>query len=385
MKIFIDRSGRGLVAGILSALISGCAAPVVQDSIALGATGKEYVLGRPFADFYDTAFVLTDGGRTPPRTVDIDSLAASLAAYDVIFYGEKHRHPGIHLQQQRLLRALHARFAGIVLSLEQFERDVQPVLDDYLAGRIGEINLVEKGRAWDNYRTSYRPLVQFARDNALPVVAAEAPVWAVTCVGQYGPEILQEFTAEDRAYLARNLHITDGAYRDKYSAFLGGSSTHGGGEGKDGKGNDDMKTQAIHRRAEHSYAAQVLRDDTMAESIALALQKFPGKKVLHLTGSFHSDGFLGTVERLRLRKPELRIAVISPIEVDDPRAPAVPKRAAAEGTVLQLVYPVPVSFVEGEDQSDWVRSVMAKRAASSCKYSVAAPAQEQRGEGGGAR
>lgn len=159
MKMFIDRSGRGLVAGILSALISGCAAPVVQDSIALGVTGKEYVLGRPFADFYDTAFVLTDGGRTPPRTVDIDSLAASLAAYDVIFYGEKHRHPGIHLQQQRLLRALHARFAGIVLSLEQFERDVQPVLDDYLAGRIGEINLVEKGRAWDNYRTSYRPLV----------------------------------------------------------------------------------------------------------------------------------------------------------------------------------------------------------------------------------
>ena len=369
MKTLIDRTGRGLAVGTLLAL--ACAAPAAQDSIALSVTEKEFVLGRPFADFYDTAFVLTDGGKTSPRPVDIESLAGNLAAYDVIFFGEKHRHPGIHLQQQRLLRALHARFAGIVLSLEQFERDVQPVLDDYLTGRIGENNLIEKGRAWDNYRTSYRPLVQFARDNGLPVVAAEAPAWTVTCVGQYGPGILQEFTPEERAYVARDLHVTDGAYRDKYSSFLDGSSTHGGGE----------ETPESRRRAENSYAAQVLRDDTMAESIALALQKFPGKKIFHLNGSFHSDGFLGTVERLRLRKPELKIAVISPIEVDDPRAPAFPKSAVAEATVLQLVYPDPVSFVEGEDQSDWVRSMMAKRASSRCKYSLSAPSAEKRGEG----
>jgi uncharacterized iron-regulated protein len=364
------------------ALASACAATAAQDSIALSVVGKEYVLGRAFADFYDTAFVLTDGGKNPPHLVDIESLAENLAAYDVIFFGEKHRHPGIHLQQQRLLRALHARTADIVLSLEQFERDVQPVLDDYMAGRIGENNLIEKGRAWDNYRTSYRPLVQFAKDNGLPVVAAEAPAWTVTCVGRYGPGILQAFTPEERAYVARDLHVTEGAYRDRYSRFLHGSSTHGGGEG-DGKGGKE--TPEIRRRAENSYAAQVLRDDTMAESIASALQKFPGKKILHLNGSFHSDGFLGTVERLRLRKPELKIAVISPVEVDDPGAPAFPKSAVAEGTVLQLVYPDPVGFVEGEDQSEWVRSVMAKRASSRCKYSLSEPSRETRGEGETAR
>lgn len=383
MKTVIDRAGRGFAVGTLLVLASACAAPTVQDSIALSVTEKEFVLDRPFADFYDTAFVLTDGGKTPPRLIDIESLAGNLAAYDVIFFGEKHRHPGIHLQQQRLLRALHARSAGIVLSLEQFERDVQPVLDDYLAGRIGENNLIEKGRAWGNYRTSYRPLVQFAKDNGLPVIAAEAPAWTVTCVGQYGPGILQEFTLEERAYAARDLHVTDGAYRDKYSRFLDGSSTHGGGEGK-GDGESGEETPETRRRAENSYAAQVLRDDTMAESIALALQEFPGKKIFHLNGSFHSDGFLGTVERLRLRKPELKIAVISPIEVDNPRAPAFPKSAVAEGTVLQLVYPDPVGFVEGEDQSDWVRSVMAKRASSRCKYSLAESTQEKRGEGGDA-
>jgi uncharacterized iron-regulated protein len=378
VKTFFDRTGRRLLIGILSALASACAAPAAQDAIALGVAGKEFVLGRAFADFYDTAFVLTDGGKTPPHLVDIESLAENLAAYDVIFFGEKHRHPGIHLQQQRLLRALHARAADIVLSLEQFERDVQPVLDDYLAGRIGENNLIEKGRAWDNYRTSYRPLVQFAKDNGLPVVAAEAPAWAVTCVGQYGLEILQAFTPQERAYVARDLHVIDGAYRDKYSRFLSGSSTHGGGQG-DGKGGKE--TPESRRRAENSYAAQVLRDDTMAESIASVLQRFPGKTIFHLNGSFHSDGFLGTVERLRLRKPEVKIAVISPVEVGDPRTPAFPKSAAAEGTVLQLVYPDPIGFVEGEDQSEWVRSVMAKRASSRCKYSLVDSSREKRGEG----
>lgn len=77
-----------------------------------------------------------------------------------------------------------------MLSLEQFERDVQGVLDEYLAGRIGERALTERGRAWDNYGPSYRPLLLFARDHGLPVIAAEAPTWTISCIGQQGVEVL---------------------------------------------------------------------------------------------------------------------------------------------------------------------------------------------------
>ncbi|MFO1426660.1 MAG: ChaN family lipoprotein [Steroidobacteraceae bacterium] len=318
-----------------------------------------YVLNRPFADFYDTAFVLSDGGRSRPRVVSLERLAAALASYDVVFFGENHRHPGVHLQQMRLLRALHARHPQMILSLEQFERDVQGVLDDYLAGRVGENALTDKGRAWDNYAPSYRPLVTFAKDHGLPVIAAEAPTWAVSCVGQWGPEILQQFTPEERGWVAAELHVTPGPYRDKYMRFQSGTATHGGG------GAPSAEAQL---KAERSFAGQVVRDDTMAESIFLALRRYPGRKVLHLDGNFHTAAFLGTAERLQLRDPRLRIAVIDPVEIDDPARPSFARERLADGTALQLIYPNPPAFADGEDSSEWVRKVMAKRKANPCKY-----------------
>jgi uncharacterized iron-regulated protein len=334
-----------------------------QHAAALVAQGERYQLDMPLVDLYDTAFVLSSptpgAGAAAPRSVGLEALADALLAYDVVFYGELHRHPGVHLQQQRLLRALHARDARWIVSLEQFERDVQPVLDDYLAGRIGEITLVEQGRAWDNYRTSYRPLLEFAKQQGLPVVAAEAPVWAIACIGQWGPGILQQFSPSERGWVARDLHLQPGPYRDKYARFQSGSATHGGGAQPDAQ---------ARQRADNSFAGQVARDDTMAESIDIALRLHPGRRLLHLNGSFHSAAFLGTVERLKLRQPALRIAVITPVEVDDARRPWFPASALAEGTALQLVQANPADFADGEDPSAWVRKIIAQRLAKPCKY-----------------
>jgi hypothetical protein len=77
------------------------------------------------------------------------------------------------------------------------------------------------------------------------------------------------------------------------------------------------------------------------------------------------------VERLQRRLPNLKIAVIDPVEVADPKAPAFTVAALKEGTVLQLVHPNPEAFAPGEDQSAWVRKIMAKRAANPCKYAPA--------------
>jgi len=71
----------------------------------------------------------------------------------------------------------------------------------------------------------------------------------------------------------------------------------------------------MKKMSERSYTAQVLRDETMAESIALHLDQHQKRKVLHLNGKFHSSKFLGTVERLATRKPELKIAVIETVTV----------------------------------------------------------------------
>jgi uncharacterized iron-regulated protein len=325
-----------------------------------------YVLNRSFEDLYDSAFVLTNEGKTAPWVVSVSELADSLMKYDVVIFGEVHRHTGAHLQELKLLRALYERQPLWVLSLEHFERDVQGVVDDYLAGRVGEHALIDKGRAWDNYPTSYRPLLTYAREHGLPVIAAEAPGWEIACIGQHGPEILDQFTAAERSWMARDIHVPSDEYREKYLKFQSGSALHGGG---------GSNTPEAQLKAERSFTAQSARDDTMAESILLAKQRYPDRKILHLTGSFHAEGFLGTVTRLRLRDPKLKIAVIDPLEVANPHAPAFAADQLGDGTALLLLHPSPADFAEGEDQSEFIRGIMAKRRSSACKYSPPEAAQ----------
>jgi uncharacterized iron-regulated protein len=349
------------------ALLSSCALqPASPEARAAGpgsalreADGR-YRLDQSFQDFYDTAFVLTGSGQGAPRVATLAQVADALSGYDVVFYGERHGHPGIHLQQMKLLRALVERNPRWILSFEQFERDVQGIVDDYLARRIGETTLIDKGRAWNNYAASYRPLLLFAREHQLPVVAAEAPDWAISCVGQWGPAILDRFTPLERTWVAQEVHVATGAYQDKFMDFMGHSPAHGSAQA------DTTESSA---NAQRSFAAQVTRDDTMAESIERALQQHPGHKVLHLTGSFHAEGFLGTVERLRTLDPKLKVAVITPVEVEDPAAPAFGADSLRDGTVLQLVYPNPDSFAESEDTSVSMKSMAHAHHSNRCKYS----------------
>ncbi len=347
-----------LLCGVAGACACGCAVQPPRPQ-------SPWLLGRPFKDYYDTAFVFTDAGNAATRELRLSQLAAVLERYDVVFYGESHGHPGVHLAEMKLLRALYERNPRWIVSFEQFERDVQGVVDDYLAGRIGETALIDKGRAWNNYAASYRPLLEFAKVHHLPVVAAEAPGWAVSCVGRSGTAILEQFSPLERSWVAKDIHAEPGAYRDRYMQFLGDSTSHGGG-----KPGDAEAAERARRAAQNSFAAQATRDDTMAESIARALERHPGYKVLHLTGSFHAAKFLGTVERLKQRNPKLKIAVIDPVEVENPDAPALPAAAAEDGTVLQLIYPNPDEFAAGEDMGAWMATMHAKHTAGTCQYAL---------------
>ncbi|HLZ98633.1 MAG TPA: ChaN family lipoprotein [Steroidobacteraceae bacterium] len=367
-----EKSFRGLMlpGAVLAAcaLLSSCAQqPVSPEARAAAARGAalrqiegRYQLDRSFQDFYDTAFVLTGDGAAAPRVVDLAQLADALSAFDVVFYGERHSHPGVHLQQMKLLRALVERDPHWILSFEQFERDVQSIVDDYLARRVGETTLIDKGRAWNNYAVSYRPLLLFARAHQLPVVAAEAPGWEISCVGQWGPAILDRFTPLERSWVAAEVHVEPGAYQDKFMDFMGTAGAHGSAK---------TGTPESAAKAQRSFAAQVARDDTMAESIERALEQHPGYKALHLTGSFHSEAFLGTVERLRMLDPKLNVAVIEPVEVEDPHAPAFDSDSLKDGTVLQLVYPSPDSFADGEETAASLKDMAHPHHPTRCKYS----------------
>lgn len=254
-----------------------------------------------------TSFVVTrpENNRLVPIT--LEEAGHALKAYDVVLVGEHHGHIANHLAQMALLRSIHRATPQLALSMEQFERDHQSRVDDYLAGVIGEQTLVDGG-GWKNYAQSYRPLVEYAKEHRLPVIAANAPRSIVRCVGREGPDYLKTLSADKRKLVAAELHVEDGIYKQKFLKFMRGDAAH--------EDATDTSDKAKRARIENSFAAQMTRDDTMAESIANFLGRHPGIKVFHITGSFHVADRLGTLERLSARAPNLKVALIMPLPLN---------------------------------------------------------------------
>lgn len=225
------------------------------------------------------------------QALSLQNLPSELLTADVILVGEWHTHPGVHRFQTDLLHTLSSQ-RSVALSMEQFTRDKQPVINQYLAGEIGEQPLISEGNAWPNYESDYRPLVELAKRQGLDVIAANAPKAIVRCIGRQGIGYLDKLDETERHYLAAEINTADSLYKNKFMA----SMHHGQPE-----------------QTERQYAAQITWDETMAESIVNYRKAHPQTQIVHIAGKFHTEGGLGTANSILRRAPELKVVVITPV------------------------------------------------------------------------
>lgn len=313
---------------------------------AMPSTSPPEDLTRPQTQ-YDARIVDPESG----SALTVEQLAQRLAGTEVVIVGEYHGHHGSHLLQSRLQTALYRQQPSQVLSMEQFNLDHQAELDHYLKGQIGEAEMIEDAGAWDNYRASYRPLVEFARRHHLPVIAANAPADIVRCVGRKGPPYLDRVPEPVRQALPANPFLDTPAYREKFADAIGASH----------RGDSTM-----NERMENTYKAQLLRDNTMATRILEARARFPGHQVLHLTGTFHSEDGLGTVALLEKRAPELTVAVISPVfwPATDSTPPLEQNRT--NGDFLYFIQPLPDEFKDPEREREAMAARFQRSSSKTC-------------------
>jgi uncharacterized iron-regulated protein len=247
------------------------------------------------------------------RDVSFREFADAVAGADIVFFGEMHDNPATHRAELALLSALASRRANIVVSLEMFERDIQPVLDSYLAGQMPESVFVARSRPWARYNTDYRALVELARAHGWPVVAANVPRPLASAIGRTGIGVLDTLNGAQRATAAREISCPRDDYYDRFAKSMTG---HSAGSGP-ASATDAQAALAITNRF---YEAQCVKDETMAESIVAARAKAgPNALVIHFNGAFHSDMRLGTAARVQRRLPRTSMMVISAVPVDDVR------------------------------------------------------------------
>ncbi len=240
----------------------------------------------------------TRAGRVVSETALLDGLAQA----DVVFVGEQHDDAATHRLERRVLEGLRARAgARLILSLEMFERDTQPVLNDYLAGRTTEAAFLKASRPWSNYATDYRPLIEYAKTHHIPVIAANAPQSLVAQVGRDG---LAALDSVPQTFVTVPLFTPHDDYWRRFRALMAGmGGAHGGGM--------MMDDAAIER----FYDAQCVWDATMADSVARTLDAHPRALVLHVNGQFHSDFGGGVPRRLFWERPLTHVVIVSVVPV----------------------------------------------------------------------
>jgi uncharacterized iron-regulated protein len=267
--------------------------------------------------------VFTDAGQ--PTT--LEAVVAAMGGHDVVFIGETHDDPTAHWLEAELLKGAWETYGTapadgapprrLALSLEFFERDVQPVLDEYLADLITESAFVAASRPWPRYATDYRPLIEFSREHGIDVIASNAPRRYASRVTRHGRESLEDLPARALAYLPPLPYGQPSReYRDQWIQVISrvmrlegtrcGVPVH-----------DAPAPVGAHSEMGNQLHTQALWDASMAWWISRYLDAHPRALVLHMVGGFHVARGTGTPEHLAAYRPGASFMIVMLRPVDE--------------------------------------------------------------------
>lgn len=108
------------------------------------------------------------------KTVEKTTLLEQIATNRAILLGEHHNNEEHHRWHLQTIKSLHKIKKNIALGFEMFPRRLQPVLDEWIAGKLSEQNFLKK-LDWDSFWSFdvslYMPLFNYARTNHIPMHA----------------------------------------------------------------------------------------------------------------------------------------------------------------------------------------------------------------------
>ncbi|MGH9314860.1 MAG: ChaN family lipoprotein [Vicinamibacterales bacterium] len=261
------------------------------------------------------------------RFTDFEAMLAELARADILFVGEQHDDPNTHRLELAILEGLARRRGNVTLALEMFDRDVQSLVSEYVAGSAAEDAFLKASRPWPRYATDYRPLVEFAKSTGWPIVASNVPRRLASEVAKGGLEALERANG-DRVWYAEDVRCPEDDYFDRFVETMTSHPMPGA-----------EKMPAAEQRAmvRRFYLSQCLKDETMAESVVRAREQ-GAPLVVHFNGAFHTDFGDGAAERVTRRVPHARVVVLSilPVENLDALKPSKQDRKRADYLVFTL-------------------------------------------------
>ncbi len=229
----------------------------------------------------------------------LDRVFPDLANSRVVYVGEIHDNYAHHQKQLEIIRKLYVLHPELAIGMEQFQQPFQGVLDDYIAGRLTEKEMLRRTEWYDRWRFDfrlYRPILTFARENRIPVIALNVSREITDKISSQGVEGL---TMEERSRLPELLDDSDPAYRARIKEAFDRHPNNG------------------ERKFDRFLQVQMLWDEGMAEQVAEYLKNHPGYKMVVLAGSGHLVYGQGIPKRVFRRLPDAPGRIVLPADSVD--------------------------------------------------------------------
>jgi uncharacterized iron-regulated protein len=237
--------------------------------------------------------------RSGTTLLSSQAVVTDLSQAQVIYLGETHDEAADHQAQLQIIQTLHGQNPQLAIALEMFQRPAQPLLDQYLAGKITETELQQQSeydQRWGFPWEYYAPILRFAKEQQIPLIALNVPTEITRKVARTG---LESLTDSERQWIPPETEIrTDNeAYRQIIQEIY--EQIHQG--------------RSASSSFENFFLAQVLWDETMAQEIADFLKKHPDRTVVVLAGDGHIAYGYGIPSRVARRAAvQQRSVIVNP-------------------------------------------------------------------------
>ena len=224
-----------------------------------------------------------------------DKMIKDLAESDMVFFGEYHNNPISHWLQLEMSKSFfEIKGEKLFFGAEMFENGNQLVLNEYLSDFYPEDKMLpEITQLWGNYKTDYKPLLNFAKESNLRFIATNIPRRYASMLNKNGMDALKELSPEALAMIGPDLE----SYFDPTEKTYAEMADKMGGH--------------VPPNMLNIQIAQASKDATMAH---FSLKNFnPGDLLLHFQGSYHSNYDQGIIWWINKIQPGFNIKSITTV------------------------------------------------------------------------
>jgi len=213
--------------------------------------------------------------KTETPVVDISALKGVADVIEavrdkrIIYVGEVHDVFAHHAVQLDIIAGLHEKDPRIAIGMEMFQIPFQKSLDRFIQGKMGEREFLKESeyfKRWGFDYHLYKPILDFARTEGVPVVALNTKREIIDQVSHNG---IDSLSPQEKEEIPSDLDFSDDEYRSRLEEIF-----------------------AFHKKSDEKnfdffYQSQILWDETMSESIDTYLTANPGRRMVVLAGQGH--------------------------------------------------------------------------------------------------